>query len=159
MHALNVQRLISAIEEPDLIQSTYVASDHSLVSSIILRAEAVQTVLAYLPLSAPYILERYFATKEEMTDEVRLIYFILFGQLQRKVVIPELCSFVLHTLSTLSVGGTVIFFPWNPFFYAIDALAVLTNQRLPPLTIELFEEQMDAYLAGLTEWYARTYRA
>jgi hypothetical protein len=141
--------IIDAIERPDFFARTEIASTHNAVVFILSRTLEIQTLCEQKEKSVLLLLARYEATREDMPESVRLIYFVLFGLLRDKRA-SELIIAYLQTCR--NIPGEEMHSPWHPFRHAINALSFISNrQDSAPKTIELILG-FDHYLSRIGVW-------
>src|SRR2546422_775361 len=116
MLAAEVLHILDVFEKQHLIERTYTANDHTTVAAIIDDLREVKCLLEDKDTNFPLMLARYQKEKVNMTDETRLIYFIVFRLYRDDAAISELVSYLVSCRSVLPREKLKFFSPWHPFF-------------------------------------------
>ena len=88
-----------------------------------------------------------------MTDETRLVYFVLFGLCCNTIAIPRsLVSHLIDCRGEPEKRGQFLLPAWHPFFHAATALAILTNNQIPVPTEDEVEEELDTFFERVKRW-------
>ena len=95
MLVTEVNHILDVIEKPDFLASTYTASDHHTVAAIIRDMWESKYLLGNKHTNFPLMLARYQKEKASMTDETRLMYFVMFRLYCNEDAIPELVSYLV----------------------------------------------------------------
>ena len=130
MLATEVIHILDVIEKQDILECTYAASDHSTVAAIIRDMWEVKCLLEDKNTNFPLMLTRYQKEKADMTDETRLMYFVMFHLYHDEAAIPELVSYLVSCRAVAPREKVKFFSPWHPFFHAAEALATLSHHQI-----------------------------
>jgi hypothetical protein len=152
MLVAEVLHILDVLEKQHLIERTYAANDHTTVAAIIHDLREVKCLLEDKDTNFPLMLARYQEEKVSMTDEMRLIYFIIFRLYHDDAAIPELVSYLVSCRTVVPREKLKFFSPWNPFFHAVHALATLSyHQTRIPTGSEVLNN-LDTFLQDIVQW-------
>ena len=115
MHQADIVCILDAIEQQDFIEETYIASYYTVVANIIGKNPKIMLLLEQKRGSFSLILARYREKKASMTDETRLVYFVLFGLCCNTIAIPR-AGLLLDRLPRRARKERTIFLPMASFF-------------------------------------------
>jgi len=152
MLVTEVNHILDVIAKPDFLECTYTASDHSTVAAIIHDMWEFKCLLENKNTNFPLMLARYQEEKANMTDETRLVYFIIFSLYQDEAAIPELVSYLVSCRAVVPREKVKIFSPWHPFFHAAEALAILSHHQLCIPTGSEVLNDLDGFLKHIMQW-------
>src|SRR6266576_1327876 len=130
MLANEVLHIFNVIEKQDVLECTYAASDHSTVAAIIGDMWEVKYLLEDKSTNFPLMLTRYQEEKANITDETRLVYFVMFCLYHDETAIPELVSYLVSCRAVVPREKVKFFSPWHPFFHAVEALVILSHHQI-----------------------------
>ena len=143
MQEKDINALLDAIEQPSFLLPTFIASGHNTVSSIILDTSEVKGLIAYKDISLPLIRHRYQQNKLQLSEEAKLVYFIILGYLHDTEMLHDIVAY-LRGCKTLP--ASTLLSPWHPFLYAVDALAEITGGQIQPPSHTKVMEELDTFL-------------
>ena len=152
MLATEVLHILDVIEKQNILECTYAASDHSTVAAIIRDIWEIKCLLEDKNANFPLMLTRYQEEKASMTDETRLIYFVMFGSYHDEAAIPELVSYLVSCRAVVPREKVKFFSPWHPFFYATEALAILSHHQIRVPTGSEVLNDLDTFLRHIVQW-------
>jgi hypothetical protein len=152
MLATEVIHILDVIEKQDILECTYAASDHSSVAAIIHDMWEVKCLLENKSTNFPLMLNRYQKEKANMTDETRLMYFVMFDLYHDEAAIPELVSYLTSCRAVMPREKVKFFSPWHPFFHAARALATLSHHQIRVPTGSEVLNDLDTYLDHIVQW-------
>jgi len=152
MLAAEVLHILDVFEKQQIIERTYAANDHTTVAAIIDDLREVKCLLEDKDTNFPLMLARYQKEKVDMTDETRLIYFIVFRLYRDDAAIPELVSYLVSCRSVLPREKLKFFSPWHPFFHAAQALATLSHHQTRIPTGREVLNNLDTFLQDIVQW-------
>ena len=154
MLATEVLHILDIIEKQHIVERTYTAIDHNTVAAIIHDAWEVKSLLEDKDAKIPLMLARYREEKANMTDETRLMYFVLFRLCCNEAAISELVSYLISCRTVVPQEKVKFFSPWHPFFHATQALAVLSHYQVRIPTGSEVLNNLDAFLKDIVQWSA-----
>jgi hypothetical protein len=152
MLATEVLHILDAIAKQDILECTYAASDHSTVAAIIRDMWEVKCLLEDKNTNFPLMLTRYQEEKANMTDETRLMYFVIFRLYHDDAAIPELVSYLVSCRAVMPREKVKFFSPWHPFFHAAEALALLSHHQIHVPTGSEVLNDLDTFLEHVMRW-------
>lgn len=152
MLVTEVNHILDVIRKPDFLESTYTASDHNTVAAIIRDMWESKCLLEDKKANFPLMLARYQQEKASMTDETRLIYFVMFRLYCNEDAIPELVSYLVNCRSVVPREKVKFFSPWHPFFHAVEALETLSQHHLRIPTGSEVLNDLDTFLGYVMRW-------
>lgn len=147
-----VNHILDVIGKPDFLESTYTASDHNTVATIIRDMWESKCLLENKDTNFPLMLARYQEEKANMTDETLLMYFVMFRFYCNEVAIPELVSYLVSCRSVVPHEKVKFFSPWHPFFHAVEALEILSHHQLRVPTGSEVLNDLDTFLGYIMRW-------
>src|SRR5437868_1376472 len=95
MLATEVLHILEVFEKQNALECTYAANDHSTVAAIIRDMWEVKCLLEDKNTNFSLMLTRYQEKKANMTDETRLMYFVMFRFYHDEAAIPELVAYLV----------------------------------------------------------------
>ncbi len=152
MLATEPLHIFDMFSKQDILEPTYGARDHSSVAAIIHNMWEVKCLLEDKSTSFPLMLNRYQEEKASMTDETRLLYFVIFRLYYDESAIPELVSYLASCRAVVPREKVKIFSPWHPFFHAAEALAILSHHQLRIPTGSEVLNDLDTFLEHIMQW-------
>ena len=152
MLVTEINHILDVIEKPDFLESTYTASDHNTVAAIIHNMWESKYLLEDKNTNFPLMLARYEKEKTNMTDETRVIYFVMFRLFCNEAAIPELVSYLVSCRSVAPREKVKFFSPWHPFFHAAEALETLSHHYLQVPTGSEVLNNLDPFLGYVMRW-------
>jgi len=152
MLAAEVLHILDVLEKQHLIEHTYAASDHTTVAAIIHNLPEIKCLLEDKDTNFPLMFARYQEEKVSMTDETRLIYFIVFRLYRDDAAITELVSYLVNCRTVVPREKLKFFSPWNPFFHAAQALATLSHHQTRIPTGSEVLNNLDTFLQDIVQW-------
>lgn len=152
MLATEVLHILDVIEEQNVLECTYAASDHSTVAAIIRDMWEIKCLLEDKNTNFPLMLTRYQEEKASLTDEARLIYFVMFGLYHNEAAIPELVTYLASCRAVVPREKVKFFSPWHPFFYATEALTILSHHQMRVPTGSEVLNDLDTFLEHIVQW-------
>jgi hypothetical protein len=152
MLVTEINHILDVIEKPDFLESTYTASDHNTVAAIIREMWESKRLLENKNTNFPLMLTRYQEEKVNMTDETRLIYFVMFLLYCDEAAIPELVSYLVSCRLVVPREKVKFFSPWHPFFHALEALKILSHHHLRIPTGSEVLNDFDTFLGYVMRW-------
>ncbi|HWS84819.1 MAG TPA: hypothetical protein VN207_11245 [Ktedonobacteraceae bacterium] len=152
MLATEVFHILDVIEKQHLIERTYTASDHNTVAAIIHDAWEIKCLLEDKDTNFPLMLARYQEEKANMTDETRLMYFVMFRLYRDEAAISELVSYLVSCRTVVPREKVKFFSPWHPFFHAAQALAILSHHQIRVPTGSEVLNDLDTFVKDVVQW-------
>ena len=149
MQGKNINALLDAIEHPSFLLPTFIASGHNTVASIILDTSEVKALIAYKDTSLPLIRLRYQQNKLQLSEEAKLVYFVIFGYLHDTEMLHDI---VAYLRGCKALGPDTLLSPWHPFLYAVDALIEITNGQVQSPSHAKVIEELDIFLNKVEKW-------
>lgn len=151
MLATESLHILDMLEKQDVLECTYTASNHSTVAAIIRDMWEVKYLLEDKNTNFPLMLTRYQEEKANMTDETRLMYFVMFRLYHDEAAIPELVSYLVSCRAVVPREKVKFFSPWHPFFHAVEALAILSHHQIRVPTGSEVLNDLDTFLEHVVQ--------
>lgn len=149
MQQPDVDSNLNAIERKDFLAPTYIASGYNTVADIVSQMPEVKFLLDHKSSSLPLMRARYRDRGGSMPDAVRLVYFVVFGLLHDKEVIPDI---ILYLRGCRDLPSGTLLSPWHPFLHGIQALSEITNHQIQaPGSSEILRLH-EEFLTSVENW-------
>ena len=87
-----------------------------------------------------------------MTDETRLVYFVMFRLYHDEAAIAELVSYLASCGAVAPREKVKFFSPWHPFFHAVEALTILSYHQLRVPTGREVLDDLNTFLEHIMQW-------
>ena len=149
MQQPNVPGILEKIEEESFLRPTFISSGYGMVADIIGETEEVQTLLANRETSLPYMRARYRERSASMPDEVRLVYFVVFGLAHDRQMVREISSYLKRCLDRPIAQ---LIWPWLAFLHGAHALELITGGQIRGPGTGGSAKQYNQFLTEVENW-------
>ena len=149
MQRPEIAGILNTIEEENFLRPTLIASGRGTVVVVLEGTQEIQTLLAERDASLPLMRARYRERDSEMTDEVRLVYFVIFGLARDGQMLSDISSYLKRVLR---YPASVLMSPWHPFMHGADALELITGGQIRAPRTDGSVKQFDQFLTEVENW-------
>ncbi len=149
MQRPEIAGILDTIEEESFLRPTLIASGRGTVVVVLEGTQEVQTLLAERDASLPLMRARYREQDSEMTNEARLVYFVVFGLARDGQMLREISSYLR---SVRGFPASVLMSPWHPFLHGADALELITGGQIRAPGTGGSAKQFDQFLTQVEKW-------
>jgi hypothetical protein len=92
---------------------------------------------------------RYRERGDNMADEARLVYFVIFGLERDREMIRDILSYLQRCRH---MPPSTLLSPWHPFLHGMNALGKITGGWAQAPKSSLAIAQFDDFLNRVAEW-------
>lgn len=149
MQRPEIAGILDTIAEESFLRPTLIASGRGTVAVVLEATQEVQTLLDEQDASLPLMRARYREHDSEMTDEARLVYFVVFGLARDRQMLREISSYLRRVRG---FPASVLMSPWHPFLHGADALELITGGEVQSPASDGSAKQFDEFLARVEKW-------
>jgi hypothetical protein len=149
MQQPNVPGILEKIEAESFLRPTFISSGYGMVGDIVGETEEVQTLLANKEASLPFMRARYRERDARMRDEIRLVYFVVFGLARDRQMVREISSYLKWCLDR---PIEQLIWPWLAFLHGAHALELITGGQIRAPGTGGSAKQFDQFLTQVENW-------
>ena len=145
----DVVKSLDEIEKEYFLEPTIIASGHETVVYVVSRMREIQLLIERPNVSLPLMRTRYRERDATMPDEVRLVYFIVFGLTQYREMTDDIISYLKRCRG---LSKDILFSPWHPYLHGLQTLAKFTNGEVQPPSESAPVSELDKFLDQFEGW-------
>ena len=149
MEEASLTKILDAVEQPGFLDSTAIASGHETVARILAETPEIQTLLENRTATLPVMRSRYQQRDARMTDNARLVYFIVFGLARDREMIDAIIAYLKRSLNART---SQLMSPWHPFLHGVQALERITEGQVQAPRSSGTKGQFEEFLQQVEKW-------
>jgi hypothetical protein len=144
-----VGAILDTIGKEGFLLPTFGASGYEAVAQITSETPEVRFLLDRQGISLPMMHARYRQQSANMPDEVRLVYFVVFGLAKDTTMAPDMVSYV-RGCRTVPIGN--LLWPWHPFLHGVHALEQISGDQVRAPSSFTTLDWLDGFLSQVGTW-------
>jgi len=145
----DVVKSLDEIEKEYFWEPTIIASGHTTVVYVVSRMREIQLLIERPNVSLPLMRTRYRERDATMPDEVRLVYFIVFGLTQYREMTDDIISYLKRCRG---LSEDILLSPWHPYLHGLRTLAKFTNGEVQAPSDFAPVSELDKFLDRFERW-------
>lgn len=152
MTQINIDIILKTLEQDDFMVPTFIASGHGTVAEVLRQTNELKTILEQKQTILPAMHTRYHKQQAGMSDNVRLVYFIVFGMTHDQIMIVDIMEYLK---SCHDLPEETLLSPWHPFLHGMQAIAQITNGEIVVPNSADAQQKLDDFLKKTAAWQAQ----